>query len=161
MSDAFAGPPADARAPQTPAALRARAVPTMQGRDVACLSEGKKDSALWLVCLQVSSRTACEMSDSEDDGVPRLSSHTLAALQEFYAEQEQHAGPGVGDKGSAGAIEENWVSGSFHSRREVPVWARSGPGPAGVCPTAAQRCHLPLGSRPLWGADAESSPWEF
>lgn len=51
-----------------------------------------------------------EMSDSEDDGVPQLSSHTLAALREFYAEQQQqHADPRGEDRYSIGVIEEDWV----------------------------------------------------
>lgn len=50
------------------------------------------------------------MSDSEDDDTPQLSSHTLAALQEFYAEQKQHADPSGDDKYNIGIIEENWVS---------------------------------------------------
>lgn len=50
------------------------------------------------------------MSDSDDDEIPRLSSHTLAALQEFYAEQKQQSDPGGDDKYNIGIIEENWVS---------------------------------------------------
>lgn len=50
------------------------------------------------------------MSDLEDDGVPQLSSHALAALQEFYAEKKQCAYPGGDDKYNVGRIEENWVS---------------------------------------------------
>lgn len=50
------------------------------------------------------------MSDSEDDDTPQLSSHALAALQEFYAEQKQSTNPGGGDKYNVGVIEENWVS---------------------------------------------------
>lgn len=46
------------------------------------------------------------MSDLEDDDVPQLSSHALAALQEFYAEKNQCGG----DKYNVGRIEENWVS---------------------------------------------------
>lgn len=51
------------------------------------------------------------MSDSEDEGPPQLSSYTLAALQEFYAEQQQHHSDLRGDdKYNIGIIEENWVS---------------------------------------------------
>lgn len=51
------------------------------------------------------------MSDLEDaDEVPQLSSHALAALQEFYAEKKQCAYPGGDDKYNVGRIEENWVS---------------------------------------------------
>lgn len=50
------------------------------------------------------------MCDLEDDDVPQLSFHALAALQEFYAEQKQHSGD---DKYSIGRIEENWVSKCF------------------------------------------------
>ncbi|XP_021494748.1 EEF1A lysine methyltransferase 1 [Meriones unguiculatus] len=53
------------------------------------------------------------MSDSEDDEIPQLSSHTLAALQEFYAEQKQAPSPGGDDKYSVGAIEENWQLSQF------------------------------------------------
>lgn len=53
----------------------------------------------------------CEMSDSEDEGPPQLSSYALAALQEFYAEQQQHHSDLRGDhKYNIGIIEENWVS---------------------------------------------------
>ncbi|XP_039719066.1 EEF1A lysine methyltransferase 1 isoform X1 [Pteropus medius] len=71
--------------------------------------------------MAVNAWTACEMSDSEDDGVPRLSSHTLAALQEFYAEQEQHAGLGGGDKDSIGVIEENWQLSQFWYSQETAL----------------------------------------
>lgn len=50
------------------------------------------------------------MSDSDDD-IPRLSSATLAALREFYAEQQcdpsEEAAPV--DKFSVGAVQEDWV----------------------------------------------------
>lgn len=52
------------------------------------------------------------MDSSDDDDVPQLSAHTLAALQEFYAEQEQQestkSGPDY-DQFSLGAVEEDWV----------------------------------------------------
>lgn len=50
------------------------------------------------------------MSASEDGDIPQLSSHALAALQEFYAEQIQQTSPGGEDKCNIGIIEENWVS---------------------------------------------------
>lgn len=53
------------------------------------------------------------MSDSEDDDIPQLSSHALAALQEFYAEQKQLAIPGRDGKYNAGVIEENWQLSQF------------------------------------------------
>lgn len=68
---------------------------------------GNKSTHIFLHCR---SQTPCEMSDSEDDDTPQLSSHTLAALQEFYAEQKQTMNRGGDDKYSVGVIEENWVS---------------------------------------------------
>ncbi|XP_041624254.1 EEF1A lysine methyltransferase 1 isoform X2 [Vulpes lagopus] len=56
------------------------------------------------------------MSDSDDDDIPRLSSHTLAALQEFYAEQKQQSDPGRDDKYNIGIIEENWLSQFWYSQ---------------------------------------------
>ncbi|XP_034354175.1 EEF1A lysine methyltransferase 1 isoform X2 [Arvicanthis niloticus] len=53
------------------------------------------------------------MSDSEDDDIPQLSSHTLAALQEFYAEQKQCINSGGDDKYNVGVIEENWQLSQF------------------------------------------------
>lgn len=52
------------------------------------------------------------MSDSDDDddggGVPRLSAHTLAALQEFYRETSL-AGTASNDQFAVGTVEEDWV----------------------------------------------------
>ncbi|EDL36169.1 RIKEN cDNA 2510005D08, isoform CRA_b [Mus musculus] len=59
------------------------------------------------------SQTLCEMSESEDDDIPQLSSHTLAALQEFYAEQKQSVNPRGDDKYNVGVIEENWQLSQF------------------------------------------------
>ncbi|KAM3933054.1 EEF1A lysine methyltransferase 1 [Leptodactylus fuscus] len=56
-----------------------------------------------------------EISDDDDD-VPQLSAHTLAALQEFYTEQEQQeslkSGPSY-DKFTVGAVEEDWQLSQF------------------------------------------------
>lgn len=57
--------------------------------------------------------TVGDMSDTEDDDTPQLSSHALAALQEFYAEQKQQADPGAHDKYNIGIIEENWQLSQF------------------------------------------------
>lgn len=49
------------------------------------------------------------MSDDDDD-VPRLSAHTLAALREFYEESSAPLRDPPGDPGGAGAaVEEDWV----------------------------------------------------
>lgn len=49
------------------------------------------------------------MSDSDDDDdVPRLSAHALAALQEFYSETSP-AGAASKDQLSVGTVEEDWV----------------------------------------------------
>lgn len=47
-----------------------------------------------------------------DDDIPQLSSHTLAALQEFYLEQQQREGMKTSqgfNQYSIGSIEEDWV----------------------------------------------------
>uniref|UniRef100_A0A3Q3FGQ4 EEF1A lysine methyltransferase 1 n=1 Tax=Labrus bergylta TaxID=56723 RepID=A0A3Q3FGQ4_9LABR len=55
------------------------------------------------------------MSDSDDDDdVPALSAHTLAALQEFYNEttaQDESSTPG--DQFAVGAVEEDWRMSQF------------------------------------------------
>lgn len=55
------------------------------------------------------------MSDSDDDGVPTLSAHTLAALQEFYS--ETGTGPDRGAEPSlqfaVGAVQEDWRMSQF------------------------------------------------
>lgn len=61
------------------------------------------------------------MIDSEDDDTPQLSSHTLAALQEFYAEQKQHIDPGGDDKYNIGIIEENWQLSQFWYSQETAL----------------------------------------
>ncbi|KAM5334811.1 EEF1A lysine methyltransferase 1 isoform 1-T4 [Glossophaga mutica] len=61
------------------------------------------------------------MCDSEDDDVPQLSFHALAALQEFYAEQKQHSDPGGDDKYSIGRIEENWQLSQFWYSQETAL----------------------------------------
>lgn len=48
------------------------------------------------------------MSDSDDDEVPRLSAHTLAALQEFYKETSLAGSPSR-DQFAVGTVEEDWV----------------------------------------------------
>ena len=55
------------------------------------------------------------MSDCEDEApCSQLSSYTLAALQEFYAEQQQHHSHLRGhDKYNIGIIEENWRVSQF------------------------------------------------
>ncbi|XP_029963589.1 poly(A) polymerase type 3-like [Salarias fasciatus] len=52
------------------------------------------------------------MSDSDDDGVPTLSAHTLAALQEFYSETRTglDRSAQTSDQFAVGAVEEDWVS---------------------------------------------------
>lgn len=50
--------------------------------------------------------------DDDDDDIPQLSSHTLAALQEFYLEQQQREGMKTSqgfNQYSIGSIEEDWV----------------------------------------------------
>lgn len=47
-------------------------------------------------------------SDDDDDDVPRLSAHTLAALQEFYSETSLAAATST-DHFAVGTVEEDWV----------------------------------------------------
>ncbi|XP_045044050.2 EEF1A lysine methyltransferase 1 isoform X3 [Desmodus rotundus] len=61
------------------------------------------------------------MCDLEDDDVPQLSFHALAALQEFYAEQKQHRDPGGDDTYSIGRIEENWQLSQFWYSQETAL----------------------------------------
>ena len=82
--------------------------------------KGKKIPAQHVCSFICRLQTIREMSDSEDDDVPRLSSHALAALQEFYSEQKQQSDPGGDDKYNIGIIEENWVS-AFHVSQEMWV----------------------------------------
>ncbi|XP_069859236.1 EEF1A lysine methyltransferase 1 [Dipodomys merriami] len=61
------------------------------------------------------------MSDSEDEDTPQLSSHALAALQEFYAEQKQHSEPCEEDKYNIGIIDENWQLSQFWYSQETAL----------------------------------------
>ncbi|NXL25305.1 EFMT1 methyltransferase, partial [Setophaga kirtlandii] len=52
----------------------------------------------------------------DDDDIPQLSSHTLAALQEFYLEQQQREGMKTSqgfNQYSIGSIEEDWQLSQF------------------------------------------------
>ncbi|XP_049634275.1 EEF1A lysine methyltransferase 1 [Suncus etruscus] len=60
------------------------------------------------------------MSNLEDDDFPQLSAQTLAALQEFYAEQKQQTDPGGSvNKYNVGIIEENWQLSQFWYNQET------------------------------------------
>ncbi|XP_074917768.1 EEF1A lysine methyltransferase 1 isoform X3 [Chelonoidis abingdonii] len=51
--------------------------------------------------------------DDDDDDIPQLSSHTLAALQEFYRDQQQREGTKISQgfkQYSIGSIDEDWLS---------------------------------------------------
>ncbi|KAM9031231.1 EEF1A lysine methyltransferase 1 [Sarcophilus harrisii] len=63
------------------------------------------------------------MADSDDDDdVPQLSSHTLAALQEFYDEQQhRNTDPGEDNKYNIGVIEENWQLSQFWYNEETAL----------------------------------------
>ncbi|XP_021520586.1 EEF1A lysine methyltransferase 1 isoform X1 [Aotus nancymaae] len=61
------------------------------------------------------------MSDLEDDEIPQLSAHALAALQEFYAEQKQQIDPGKDDIYNIGIIEENWQLSQFWYSQETAL----------------------------------------
>ncbi|XP_057346351.1 EEF1A lysine methyltransferase 1 isoform X2 [Manis pentadactyla] len=74
-----------------------------------------------------------EMSASEDGDIPQLSSHALAALQEFYAEQMQQTSPGGDDKYNIGIIEENWLSQFWYSRETALCLAKEAAAAAGEC----------------------------
>ncbi|KAM9172136.1 LOW QUALITY PROTEIN: EEF1A lysine methyltransferase 1 [Pangshura tecta] len=54
--------------------------------------------------------------DDDDDDIPQLSSHTLAALQEFYRDQRQREGTKISQgfkQYSIGSIEEDWQLSQF------------------------------------------------
>lgn len=58
----------------------------------------------------------CRKMDDDDDDIPQLSSHTLAALQEFYLEQQQREGMKTSqgfNQYSVGSIEEDWQLSQF------------------------------------------------
>lgn len=61
------------------------------------------------------------MSVSDDDDVPVLSAHTLAALQEFYMEttKAQAGATESQDLFTVGAIQEDWVS---WTRTQTQAW---------------------------------------
>ncbi|XP_006894161.1 PREDICTED: N(6)-adenine-specific DNA methyltransferase 2 [Elephantulus edwardii] len=61
------------------------------------------------------------MSDSDSDDTPQLSAHTLAALQEFYAEQKQRTDLSGDDKFNIGIIEENWQLSQFWYSQETAL----------------------------------------
>nr|XP_019824054.1 PREDICTED: protein-lysine N-methyltransferase N6AMT2-like isoform X2 [Bos indicus] len=72
------------------------------------------------------------MSDSEDEGPPQLSSYALAALQEFYAEQQHHHSDLCGDdKYNIGIIEENWLSQFWYSPETATCLAEDAVAAAG------------------------------
>lgn len=102
------------------------------------------------------------MSDSDDDDVLQLSSHTLAALQEFYAEQKQHPDPSGDDKYNIGVIEENWVCECVRISQEVVwnlFWSQSG---VCLCPANTQICvTCPSGSDNLFGELNQQAVWEY
>ncbi|XP_054644193.1 EEF1A lysine methyltransferase 1 [Dunckerocampus dactyliophorus] len=56
-------------------------------------------------------------SDDDDDDVPTLSAHTMAALQEFYTEQETRSDPALestsSDQFAVGAVGEDWRMSQF------------------------------------------------
>ncbi|XP_024919596.1 EEF1A lysine methyltransferase 1 isoform X2 [Cynoglossus semilaevis] len=62
-------------------------------------------------CLPLSVRTKMSGSDDDDD-VPTLSAHTLAALEEFYNETRTRTEqePGSTDVFAVGAVAEDWMS---------------------------------------------------
>lgn len=69
--------------------------------------------------LRERSLTVHVMSNLEDDDLPQLSAQTLAALQEFYAEQKQQTDPSGDYKYNVGIIEENWQLSQFWYNQET------------------------------------------
>ncbi|XP_074072337.1 EEF1A lysine methyltransferase 1 [Macrotis lagotis] len=62
------------------------------------------------------------MGDSDDDDIPQLSPHALAALQEFYDEQQQRKINSAEDnKYNIGVIEENWQLSQFWYSEETAL----------------------------------------
>ena len=58
-----------------------------------------------------SERMSDSSEGSDDDSPPQLSAHALAALQEFYAEEEQqHMAPREGEGVAPAQITEDWVN---------------------------------------------------
>lgn len=128
--------------------------PHLRKRNSCCYLMHTGNKSIQHPFLHCRSQTLCEMSDSEDDDIPQLSAHTLAALQEFYAEQKQSIDPGEGDKYSVGIIEENWVSECVQ-----PCWeVRCGMHRCGACPPSAC-CHSGAeSSRDVLGQEAQIVP---
>ncbi|XP_068121089.1 EEF1A lysine methyltransferase 1 [Hyperolius riggenbachi] len=64
------------------------------------------------------------MEGSDDDDIPQLSAHTLAALQDFYTEQQEQESLKSGhnyDKFSVGAVEEDWQLSQFWYDNETAL----------------------------------------
>ncbi|XP_008066177.1 EEF1A lysine methyltransferase 1 [Carlito syrichta] len=61
------------------------------------------------------------MSDSEDEETPQLSAQALAALQEFYAEQNLQMAPGEAYQHNSGVIEENWQLSQFWYNQDTAL----------------------------------------
>ena len=49
-------------------------------------------------------------NEDSDDDEPRLSAHALAALQEFYAEQQLKEEQVSSEESQNAGIDENWVT---------------------------------------------------
>nr|KAF6373514.1 EEF1A lysine methyltransferase 1 [Pipistrellus kuhlii] len=89
------------------------------------------------------------MNDLEDDDVPQLSSHALAALQEFYAEKNQCGG----DKYNVGRIEENWQLSQFWYSQETAL--RLAKEVTAVAGEGGRCCHGGRGSKTSWSEDVQ------
>ncbi|XP_066400904.1 EEF1A lysine methyltransferase 1 isoform X3 [Molothrus aeneus] len=83
----------------------------------AAWGRGLRDAA-WQNPLQELSAngSTSPLKMDDDDDIPQLSSHTLAALQEFYLEQQQREGMKTSqgfNQYSIGSIEEDWQLSQF------------------------------------------------